>query len=66
MTELRRKFARHLILQRYAKSTNTAYMNAVKFLAAPFMVIMLIGLFVITYVPIISLWFPKLIYDVMF
>ncbi len=33
MTELRRKFARHLILQRYAKNTNTAYMNAVKFLA---------------------------------
>jgi integrase/recombinase XerD len=33
MTALRRKFARHLILQRYAKSTNTAYMNAVRFLA---------------------------------
>ncbi len=33
MTELRRKFERHLILQRYSKSTNRAYMNAVRFLA---------------------------------
>ncbi|WP_457553951.1 TRAP transporter large permease [Desulfobacula sp.] len=34
--------------------------------AAPFMVIMLIGLGIITYVPIISLWFPKLIYGALF
>lgn len=34
--------------------------------AAPFMIIMLIGLGIITYVPIISLWFPKLIYGAMF
>lgn len=34
--------------------------------AAPFMIIMLIGLGIITYVPIISLWFPKLIYGSLF
>ena len=34
--------------------------------AAPFMVIMLGALFIITYVPIISLWFPKLLYGVLF
>ncbi len=34
--------------------------------AAPFMVIMLIGLLIITYIPIISLWFPKLIYGALF
>ena len=34
--------------------------------AAPFMVIMLFGLVVITYVPIISLWIPKLIYGALF
>ena len=34
--------------------------------AAPFMVIMLIGLVIITYIPIISLWFPKLIYGLLF
>ncbi|MEJ2430289.1 MAG: TRAP transporter large permease [Deltaproteobacteria bacterium] len=34
--------------------------------AAPFMIIMLIGLVIITYVPIISLWFPKLIYGLLF
>ena len=34
--------------------------------AAPFMVIMLIGLGIITYVPIISLWIPKLIYGALF
>lgn len=34
--------------------------------AAPFMVIMLIGLLIITYVPIISLWIPKLLYGALF
>ncbi|MFC1886759.1 TRAP transporter large permease [Thermodesulfobacteriota bacterium] len=34
--------------------------------AAPFMVIMLIGLLIITYVPIISLWFPKLLYGTLY
>ena len=34
--------------------------------AAPFMIIMLFGLLVITYVPEISLWFPRLIYGAMF
>ena len=34
--------------------------------AAPFMIIMLLGLAIITYVPVISLWFPKLIYGAMF
>ncbi len=34
--------------------------------AAPFMVIMLMGLGIITYVPIISLWIPKLIYGALF
>jgi C4-dicarboxylate transporter DctM subunit len=34
--------------------------------AAPFMIIMLIGLVIITYIPIISLWFPKLIYGLLF
>ncbi|MES0445596.1 MAG: TRAP transporter large permease [Desulfobacterales bacterium] len=34
--------------------------------AAPFMVIMLVALFIITYIPIISLWFPKLLYGVLF
>jgi len=34
--------------------------------AAPFMVIMLIGLFIITYIPVISLWFPKLLYGVLY
>jgi len=34
--------------------------------AAPFMVIMLFGLVIITYVPIISLWIPKLIYGALF
>jgi C4-dicarboxylate transporter DctM subunit len=34
--------------------------------AAPFMVIMLIALFVITYIPTISLWFPKLLYGALF
>lgn len=34
--------------------------------AAPFMVIMLIGLFLITYIPIISLWVPKLLYGALY
>jgi len=34
--------------------------------AAPFMVIMLFGLVIITYVPIISLWIPKMIYGALF
>lgn len=34
--------------------------------AAPFMIIMLIGLLIITYVPAISLWFPKLLYGALF
>jgi C4-dicarboxylate transporter DctM subunit len=34
--------------------------------AAPFMVIMLTGLLIITYVPAISLWFPKLLYGALF
>ncbi|NQT69388.1 MAG: TRAP transporter large permease [Desulfobacteraceae bacterium] len=34
--------------------------------AAPFMVIMLVALFIITYIPIISLWFPKLLYGALF
>ena len=34
--------------------------------AAPFMIIMLAGLGIITYVPIISLWIPKLIYGALF
>ena len=34
--------------------------------AAPFMIIMLIALFIITYIPAISLWFPKLLYGVLF
>jgi C4-dicarboxylate transporter, DctM subunit len=34
--------------------------------AAPFMIIMLFGLLVITYVPAISLWFPKLLYGLVF
>ena len=34
--------------------------------AAPFMVIMLIGLLIITYIPAISLWFPKLLYGALF
>jgi C4-dicarboxylate transporter DctM subunit len=34
--------------------------------AAPFMVIMLGALLIITYIPIISLWFPKLLYGVLF
>ncbi len=34
--------------------------------AAPFMIIMLAGLLVITYVPAISLWFPKLLYGALF
>jgi C4-dicarboxylate transporter DctM subunit len=34
--------------------------------AAPFMIIMLTGLIIITYIPIISLWFPKLIYGLLF
>lgn len=34
--------------------------------AAPFMIIMLAALLIITYVPAISLWFPKLLYGVLF
>ncbi len=34
--------------------------------AAPFMIIMLIGLFIITYIPIISLWVPKLLYGALY
>jgi len=34
--------------------------------AAPFMVIMLAALLIITYIPIISLWFPKLLYGALF
>jgi len=34
--------------------------------AAPFMIIMLIGLFIITYVPVISLWVPKLLYGMLY
>jgi len=34
--------------------------------AAPFMIIMLFALFIITYIPTISLWFPKLLYGVLF
>ena len=34
--------------------------------AAPFMIVMLIGLFLITYLPAISLWFPKLLYGALF
>jgi C4-dicarboxylate transporter DctM subunit len=34
--------------------------------AAPFMIIMLIGLLIITYIPAISLWFPKLLYGALF
>jgi len=33
MTELRKKFERHLIFKRYSQNTNEAYMNAVKSLA---------------------------------
>jgi C4-dicarboxylate transporter DctM subunit len=34
--------------------------------AAPFMIVMLIGLLLITYLPVISLWFPKLLYGTLF
>ena len=34
--------------------------------AAPFMIIMLLGLVVITYVPVISLWIPKMLYGALF
>jgi C4-dicarboxylate transporter DctM subunit len=34
--------------------------------AAPFMIIMLAALLIITYIPVISLWFPKLLYGVLF
>lgn len=34
--------------------------------AAPFMIIMLIGLLLITYLPAISLWFPKFLYGALF
>jgi C4-dicarboxylate transporter DctM subunit len=34
--------------------------------AAPFMIIMLLGLLIITYIPVISLWFPKFLYGAMF
>ena len=34
--------------------------------AAPFMIVMLIGLLLITYLPAISLWFPKLLYGALF
>jgi C4-dicarboxylate transporter DctM subunit len=34
--------------------------------AAPFMVIMLAALLIITYIPVISLWFPKLLYGALF
>jgi C4-dicarboxylate transporter, DctM subunit len=34
--------------------------------AAPFMIIMLTGLLLITYIPTISLWFPKLLYGALF
>jgi len=34
--------------------------------AAPFMIIMLAALLIITYIPTISLWFPKLLYGVLF
>jgi C4-dicarboxylate transporter DctM subunit len=34
--------------------------------AAPFMIIMLAALLIITYFPVISLWFPKLLYGVLF
>ncbi|MEW6670062.1 MAG: TRAP transporter large permease [Thermodesulfobacteriota bacterium] len=34
--------------------------------AAPFMIIMLLGLFIITYVPVISLWIPKLLYGMLY
>ena len=34
--------------------------------AAPFMIIMLFALLIITYIPVISLWFPKLLYGVLF
>ena len=34
--------------------------------AAPFMVVMLVALLIITYIPVISLWFPKLLYGVLF
>ena len=34
--------------------------------AAPFMIIMLLGLLLITYIPAISLWFPKLLYGALF
>jgi C4-dicarboxylate transporter DctM subunit len=34
--------------------------------AAPFMIVMLTALLIITYIPIISLWFPKILYGVLF
>jgi C4-dicarboxylate transporter, DctM subunit len=34
--------------------------------AAPFMIIMLIALLIITYIPVISLWFPKILYGALF
>lgn len=34
--------------------------------AAPFMIIMLTGLALVTYIPVISLWIPKLIYGLLF
>jgi C4-dicarboxylate transporter DctM subunit len=34
--------------------------------AAPFMIIMIIGLLLITYLPVISLWFPKFLYGALF
>jgi C4-dicarboxylate transporter DctM subunit len=34
--------------------------------AAPFMIVMLLGLLLITYLPAISLWFPKFLYGALF
>ena len=34
--------------------------------AAPFMIVMLTALLIITYIPTISLWFPKILYGVLF
>jgi C4-dicarboxylate transporter DctM subunit len=34
--------------------------------AAPFMIVMLTALLIITYIPSISLWFPKILYGVLF
>jgi len=34
--------------------------------AAPFMIVMLTALLIITYIPVISLWFPKILYGVLF